>query len=275
MGLSMSLKLIFLLAVSLSCGLYAKNWPVVTVEENNRLEDLADGTGVNEWRFMTNSGLAVAYEAEKMISSDSNKQIALLIGKGYKGGNALWGGYLLLQKGYTIKAYLLSPIEESPAICQKIASLFKEAGGTVQSFDPSLKTQSDLLIDGLVGTGFAGAAKGRLAEAIDWANRQGSPILAVDIPSGVNGNTGQVETIAMYAKHTIAISFPKIGFFLRQGPDHVGTFSVINIGLDEAILSLIRPEAYVSDEPGNSKEPTFHAAFQAYEINDRGELIVK
>lgn len=266
----MNFKSISLLLISLSCAAYAKNWPIVTVEENNRLEDLADGTGANEWRFMTNSGLAVAWEAEKMVHANPNSRVTILVGKGYKGGNALWGGYLLLLKGYAVEAYLLFPIEEAPDVCKRIVFMFKEAGGVIKPFDTGLELKSDLIIDGLVGTGFKGAAKGRLAEAIIWANHQSCPILAVDLPSGLNGNTGAVETVAICAKHTIAISFPKIGFFLRQGPDHVGSFSVINIGLDDQILSLIKPEAYVSDEP---LTPLISANFQAYEIDEAGQLV--
>lgn len=252
----------------------AKNLPVVTVQENNRLEDLADGTGVNEWRFMTNSGLGVAWEAEKMVHSNPRCKVTILVGKGYKGGNALWGGYLLLQKGYPVEAYLLSPIEDAPDVCKRIVSMFNKAGGVIKPFDSGLELKSDLIIDGLVGTGFAGAAKGRLAEAISWANQQGCPILAVDLPSGLNANTGAVETVAIRAEHTIAISFPKIGFFLSEGPDHVGSFSVINIGLDAPILALVKPEAYVSDEPTAALDkPVFIADYQAYEVNASGEIV--
>ena len=226
--------------------LFATIVPIVTVEENNRLEDLADGTGVNEWRFMTNSGLAVALEAEKLLDFDKSKSITILVGKGYKGGNALWGGYLLLQRGYSVKAYLLVPVtEEWPSICGEIISMFKDSGGDVDLFDATSDASTDLIIDGLVGTGFKGGAKGRLAEMIMWANNSRHPILAVDIPSGLNGNTGKVETVAVFAKHTIAISFPKIGLFICDGNNYVGTFSTINIGLDDEILALVQPEAYL------------------------------
>lgn len=243
----------------LSCfALHADNVPVVTVEENNRLEELADGTGVNEWRFMTNSGYAVALEAEKITKSGD---VVLLIGKGYKGGNALWGGYLLLQKGYHVKAYLLSSVDEMPPVCQKIVHLFENAGGVIQPFASTIDSNADLIIDGLVGTGFKGAARGKLAEAITWANDSGYPILAVDIPSGLNGNTGEVETVAIKAKHTIAISFPKIGFFIRHGIDYVGSFSIINIGLDDDILAQVRPEADLIDYEDFSKYLKEHSDF--------------
>lgn len=246
----MLLKLLFAFLVCCT-SLSAKNIPLVTVEENNRLEDLADGTGVNEWRFMTNSGLAVALEAEKILASEKNRKVILLVGKGYKGGNALWGGYLLLQKGYAVEAYHLSPMEEAPEVCKKITAMFVEAGGVVQLFDSASKPEPDLIIDGLVGTGFTGSAKGRLAEAITWANRLGPPILAVDIPSGLNGNTGEVQTVAIRARHTIAISFPKIGFFLLSGGQHVGSLSVVNIGLEENVL--VNAEAYICRKKEVSK----------------------
>ena len=128
--------------------------------------------------------------------------------------------------------------------------MFSNSGGIVQSFDSSLEANASLIIDGLVGTGFQGEAKGRLAKAIIWANSSNQPILAVDIPSGLNGNTGEVKSVAMRATHTIAISFPKIGFFIGNGWNYVGTISTVNIGLEDAISGQNQPEAYLisSDE---------------------------
>lgn len=239
------MKYVWMFLLCFGC-LAADCIPVVTVEENDRLEELDDGTGVNEWRFMSNSGAAVALEAEKMLNFNTNSKVILLAGKGYKGGNALWGGYLLLQKGYNVEAYLLSPVEQCAPVCQKIITMLKEAGGKVELFNPALNSNTQLIIDGLVGSGFKGGAKGALAEAILWANQSKKPILAVDIPSGMNGNTGEVKTVAIEAKQTLAICYPKIGFFVGQGSKHVGCYSVTDIGVDEKIKAEVAPVAYIT-----------------------------
>lgn len=219
--------------------------PIVTVEENDRLEELADETGANEWRFMTNAGLSVSIEAEKMVNFRENSKVTVLVGKGYNGGNALWAGYLLKQKGYHVTAYLLFPSAESPLICQEIISMFKKIGGDVQDFDSTLNSDADLMIDGILGAGVKRGVTGHLAEAIRWANESKRPILSVDIPSGLNGNTGEVGTVAIQAKHTVTFFFPRVGFFIQDGWNHVGTLSIVNLGINSDILSQLNPQAYV------------------------------
>lgn len=232
------------LSLSLFAGSPSQRIPIVTVEENNRIEELDDGTGVNEERFMFNAGEGVAKEAETMLNFDTTQTVTIPFGKGYKGGNALWAGCQLLQKGYKVRAYSIASLEESPAICQRIAKTFQKRGGTLQFFQKNLES-SVLIIDGLVGTGFKGGAKGSLAQMIEAANDSGVAILAVDIPSGLNGNTGEVETTAIRATRTVAISFPKIGFFTQTGQQYIGTLTTVNIGISQSALDQTQPEAYL------------------------------
>ncbi len=227
--------------------------PIVTIAENGRLEELADETGVNEWRFMKNAGLAVSLEAEKMIGFNKNSKITLLVGKGYNGGNALWSGYLLKQKGYDVEAFLLFPESESPLISQEIMDIFKKNGGSIQPFESSLRPDGNLIIDGILGASFRDSARGVIAEAINWANESNQPILSVDIPSGLNGDTGEAGSVGIHATHTVTFFFPRMGFFIRDGWNLVGALSVVNLGINGNILSQINPEAYLINHDELSK----------------------
>lgn len=227
--------------------------PIVTAEENSRLEELADETGANEWRFMTNAGMSVSLEAEKMIDFKKDNKIIVLVGKGYNGGNALWAGLLLKQKGYQVTAYLIFPSNESPLICQEIMNMFKQIGGDIQAFDTEMISDADLIIDGILGASFQGGATGTLANAINWANASNSSILSVDIPSGLNGETGEVGTVGIRAERTVTFFFPRIGFFSQEGWNHVGTICVVNLGIHANILSQLNPKAYLVSNEESSK----------------------
>jgi NAD(P)H-hydrate epimerase len=84
--------------------------------------------------------------------------------------------------------------------------------------------------------------------AIEAANRSGLPILAVDIPSGLNGTTGEVETVAIKATETIFLGLPKSGFFLKEGWDHVGALRYASFGLGEKYIAQARAAAFLLNE---------------------------
>lgn len=276
----MYIKLIIMFSL-LFTTLNSLTIPVVTVEENNRLEELADETGANEWRFMTNAGLSVSIEAEKMVNYNKNSKITVLVGKGYNGGNALWAGLLLKQKGYQVEAYHLFPLKDSPLISQQIVGMFEKEGGQLQSFQSSLVSDADLIIDGILGASFKGGAKGDLVEAINWANETKTPILSVDIPSGLNGDTGEVDPVGIRAKHTVSFFFPRIGFFLNSGWDYVGSLSLVNLGITGKILSQINPETYLVNTDESSKftlmnqseNPQTFYDVKLYKVSDEGQLL--
>lgn len=224
-----------------------KGLPVVTAEEIRRLEERAYAIGESAERYMERAGVGVAQVAEKALISPSARIISLLVGKGNKGGDALAAGTLLLQKGFQVRAYLLEPLQECSPLCQEMAKRFQKAGGALQPFRSDFPSPG-FLIDGLVGSGFKGKAEGILKEVIDAANRSGYPILAVDIPSGLNGSTGAVETVAIQAMYTVTMGLPKIGFFIGKGWDQIGQLTTIDFGLPVEILKEVRPEAYLFDD---------------------------
>lgn len=226
----------------------SESYPIVTVEEKLRLEQLCYEAGATEDEFMLNASFGGAIEAENMMQHDTNTHISLLVGKGYKGGSALKMGEILLKKGYAVDAFLISSVSNLPPLCQKRAEEYLQAGGrlhTIQDYPlPTIMIYPplpELIIDGLLGTGFTGSIQSPLLEAIEAANQSQNPILAIDIPSGLNGNTGEVGTIAIMATHTATMGLPKIGLFLGQGKSHTGTLSVIDIGMPDSILKQAEP----------------------------------
>ena len=121
-----------------------------------------------------------------------------------------------------------------------------------------------VILDGLVGTGFKGKAAGPLAKAITWANQSDLPILALDIPSGLNGTTGDVGSVAIEAVGTIFLGLPKIGFFLEKGWDHIGDLAGVDFGLPEKFIEEAKEEALLLD-PASLHLPPMQRTRNKYE----------
>jgi NAD(P)H-hydrate epimerase len=95
---------------------------------------------------------------------------------------------------------------------------------------------ADCLVDALVGTGFAGQLSGNMAQVVESVNKAHKTIIAIDVPSGVNADTGQINGIAIKAHHTITFSLPKQGLLLYPGASHAGDVSVADIGIPYKLL---------------------------------------
>lgn len=218
---------------------------VVSAQEMAQIEAMAYAEGASEQTFMENAGAAIAEAAEDYVEqNDLPKIVTLLVGKGNNGGDAFAAGTKLLERGFKVNAYPIYPMETCGPLCKTMCERFRSRGGSVQQV---LSTEG-IILDGLVGTGFKGKAEGVLANAIENANRSGLPILAIDIPSGLNGTTGEVGTVAIKATETISLGLPKMGFFLREGWDHVGVLRHADFGLGEKYIASAKPMAYLLDE---------------------------
>ncbi len=225
---------------------------VVTAEEMVRIEKLAYAKGDSELAFMENAGMGIAEETEEFcFANDLGKEVILLVGKGNNGGDAFAAGKRLLAKGFSVRAIQIYPFEISSLLCQKQGEAFKKAGGKihfVKESAPFPELHEGVILDGLVGTGFKGKPDAPLARAIQKANQSHLPILAVDIPSGVNGNTGEVQTCAIHALRTIYLGLPKVGFFIGEGWNHVGELTRVDFGLKESYIQRAKAEAYLINE---------------------------
>ncbi len=221
--------------------------PVVTAEEMARVEKWAVERGSDQREFMRRAGLAAADAAAQLCADRRLQKIATLLAwKGNKGGDAFAAGIRLLEEGFQVRAMLLSPLEGCSELCRFFAEEFQKKGGVIEGFGEI--GSEGLLIDGLLGTGFAGQVSGVLKEAIDAANRSGLPILAIDIPTGLNGTTGKVGGAAIHASVTVTMGLPKIGLFLNQALNLVGDLKIGDFGLPLDAVKEARPIAFFAQK---------------------------
>lgn len=221
---------------------------VVTPKEMAHIEKLAYEEGYSETDFMENAGIGIAALARKYIEKHipSCKRILLLCGKGNNAGDAYVAG-VHLKEDFEIWALQVEDLPNCSPLCQKNAHRLKPKW--LDKVTIEVLKSFDLIIDGLFGTGFHGKVEEPYFTTIKMANDSKVPILSVDIPSGLNGETGEVEGIAIKANETAFLELPKQGFFFKEGLNQVGILQRVPFGLDssfidqtESNLELLIPE---------------------------------
>lgn len=209
---------------------------VVSPQQMANMEAQAYKDGSSEWDFMEEAGSGVALVVNEYVERYGfDKQVLLLCGKGNNGGDAYVTGIHLLHLDYSVQAYQLEPLENCSKLCQENAERFLKEGGHIKNINSAEEMALPLdgiIVDGIFGTGFKGEVQEPHASIIEHVNRSGIPIISIDIPSGLNGETGVAET-AILAIETAFLSYPKIGFFLRDGWNCVGKLRHVDFGLPE------------------------------------------
>lgn len=215
---------------------------IVSAQEAVRVEKTAIARGAKDINFMECAGASIA-EAVRVNSEKGTKRVALVVGKGNNGGDAYAAGNCLLEQGFSVTAWALYPPKECSPLSQAMLERFVGKGGALTDVCPAL--EEGIILDGIFGTGFSGKLDAKIAEAIKCVNRAKIPIFAIDIPSGVNGNTGEVADVAVCADVTLALEFYKTGFFFGQGWDHIGSLQCLSYGLEAKDKEAAVPDAHI------------------------------
>lgn len=220
---------------------------VVSAKEMVRLEQLDKADGASEEAFMEAAGAQVALAVERFQEERGAVHSALfLCAKGNNSGDGYAAAFHLLKRGWAVQVLQLTPLEEASPLCRKWHEAYVQAGGAVKKVSAAkeeLFPAEGVIVDALFGTGFHGKIDGLLGEVIEAANHSGLPILAIDIPSGVNGETGAVEGPAIQATQTLFLELPKSGYFFREGWNHAGELEQLHFGLSEKAKMAAQPVA--------------------------------
>lgn len=210
-----------------------KHLPIVTPDEMKAIEAKAYANGCSEEQFMEAAGAAIFSFANKLLKKHFLKKAYLILGKGNNAGDALVAGRLFMKEHTPVVALCLCPVSECSPLYQKKYQEFIAAGGKTLSFDETSfpLEESSLLIDGIFGTGLSTAPKEPYASAIEKLNKDPCLKIAVDIPSGLSGNTGKAEGSCLKVDHTVFLGLPKWGFFLEEGPSLTGSLAYGDFGL--------------------------------------------
>lgn len=237
--------------------------------------------------LMENAGRAVFNAALSILESSDDPIVWVCAGKGNNGGDALAAARLLAEKKIRIHVLCpVSPDDITSSDAQEMARklLAFEPEWTVVESEFSLTSltpmDGDLIIDGLLGTGARGPVSGTLQTIIEWICRHDEtspfpiPILAVDLPSGLDADTGnRIGSFAVRADLTLTLGVPKPGLFLNEGPVLAGRIRVADIGIPD---SLVQPFAsnFQVIAPSDLGAPGFRRAVNSHKGSYGHVLVV-
>ncbi|UFJ42581.1 NAD(P)H-hydrate dehydratase [Brevibacillus humidisoli] len=215
---------------------------VVTADEMRRLDQyVIDQIGIPAIALMENAGAAVAREVVAFTREKGEKRTnrplhwLLLIGKGNNGGDGLVAARHLVESGIDVTLLYAEPPEEMRGDAARQRDAAERLGipaSVYGSGSGGIDWQSyDGVVDALLGTGSRGAPRGPYAELIRMVNDSGLPILAVDIPSGLDADTGRRHDPCIQAAKTICFAFLKRGLVQSPGRETAGEVTVAPIGI--------------------------------------------
>ncbi|GAB6142307.1 NAD(P)H-hydrate dehydratase [Methylosoma difficile] len=171
------------------------------------------------------------------------KRITVFCGAGNNGGDGYLLAALAVQAGLTVTVLSVGDTQSLKGDAAQAYHAYLKAGGKVATFDASPTFAADVLVDALLGTGLARAVTDLFAQAIEAINQHPAPTLAVDVPSGLNANTGNVLGVAVKADVTVTFIALKQGLFTGQAADYCGDIVYADLEMPAAVFQTTQPTA--------------------------------
>ncbi len=207
--------------------------------EMAKADRLAIAGGVPGIDLMERAGQAVADAVAARYSV--RERVVVVAGPGNNGGDGLVAARLLAERGYGIRFLLVGEIDRLKGDAALAAKKWK---GPVVLAEPSALEGAGVIIDALFGAGLDRAVEGRAQAMIEAMNTQSAPVVAVDLPSGVNGTSGAVMGVAVSAAQSVTFFRKKPGHVLLPGRLYCGPTSVADIGIPGGLLGEIGPKTF-------------------------------
>jgi hydroxyethylthiazole kinase-like uncharacterized protein yjeF len=203
--------------------------------------------------LMENAGRGATEVISNTFPDLQKMKIAIVAGKGNNGGDGFVIARYLLNRRISVKVYLLADSKGLRGDAETNFQIFQRMKGEVISVPSSKDYQKvkkelekfDLLIDAIFGTGLDAEVRGYYREVIDHLNTLQKPIVAIDIPSGLDANTGKPFGTAVRASLTITFGLPKIGHVISPGLDYVGKLKLVDIGLPKKLVEEERIQTHL------------------------------
>ncbi len=226
---------------------------ILTVEQMKTEERLSDEMGVTYQRLMENAGCAAAAFIRKTLSSVAGRNFMIFCGSGNNGGDGFVVARKLFEERANVIVVLCGGIPRSDE-AKYMYNCLIQAGITMLDFDmdrrkvDELLSGADIIIDALFGTGFAGEFRKPYDEIAEMINSALSVRISLDIPSGVNAETGLAAKGSVKANFTVAFEAAKPGHLLLPGREYCGKTEVVDIGIPHEVRAEVAQNCFVTSE---------------------------
>src|SRR6266700_1067453 len=211
---------------------------VLTTAEMERADRLTIAAGPPGFALMLSAGQAVAQAATDLVEEGP---MLVVCGPGNNGGDGFVAAAELAAQGRDVSVILMC---EREVLQGDAASAARGWKYPILPFNPQAIGKPALIIDALFGAGLSRPVQGEAHEMIEAINANGAPVLAVDLPSGVNGTTAAIMGIAVRATETVTFFRKKPAHLLLPGRSHCGRVRLADIGIDARVLDEIRPQLF-------------------------------
>ena len=223
---------------------------LITGSQMASIDRRAIDSGMPGIELMEAAGQGVTRVVENLLGELQNRHIVILCGKGNNGGDGFVVARQAAQCGARVQVFTATSANEITGDAK--TNFNRLPPDIVQSVDriatvQNALTNADIAIDALLGTGIRGPARGIYADLINALARTKSPIVAVDIPSGLNADTGKIEGPCATATCTVTFAQPRIGHFFYPGRAQCGKLHLIDIGIPPSAIERERISTYLID----------------------------
>ncbi|MFZ3089623.1 MAG: NAD(P)H-hydrate dehydratase [Nitrospirota bacterium] len=226
---------------------------IATSEEMQRLDkDAQTRYGISSLILMENAGMQTVRHIEEKYGGLKKKSVVVVSGKGNNGGDGFVIARHAANRGADVSVFLLSDAKGISGDARTNLVILKKMKVPVHTGISNLKgslSKADLIVDAIFGTGLKTDVKGIHAKTINLINNAGRPIIAVDIPSGIDADTGQIKGTAVKADTTVTFGLPKIGHFIYPGAAYSGSLKIADISIPKTLIekSLIKTRLITKD----------------------------
>lgn len=213
---------------------------LLTPAEMAEADRLTIASGTPGLTLMESAGAAVANAVATLMP---NGRVTVVAGPGNNGGDGFVAARLLAGRGYAVRVVLVG---EADRLKGDARAAFERWHGSVEEASPDALGDCDVVIDALFGAGLDRAVEGLPRAMIDAMNARGARVVAVDLPSGINGASGAVMGAAVRARQTVTFFRKKPGHLLLPGRLHCGPVAVVDIGIPGSVLATVQPKIFIN-----------------------------
>ena len=200
--------------------------------------------------LMEAAGRGAAQVVEDLLGGFQNRRLVVLCGKGNNGGDGFVIARHAAQRGATVQVFLATSASEikgdAKTNLDRLPANIAQVVDRIATVQDAL-SRADAAVDALLGTGTRGVARGIYVDLIHALNRAKCPVVAVDVPSGLNADTGEIDGPCASATRTVTFAQPRIGHFFYPGRGRCGQLHLIDIGIPASALKRERVHTFLID----------------------------
>jgi hydroxyethylthiazole kinase-like uncharacterized protein yjeF len=224
---------------------------IVNIEQMQKAELDCSNFGISVDNLMENAGRAVAQEIRNISNDLRRDNIVIAVGPGNNGGDGLVAARYLYTWGADVRVYLCGKRPEGDpnlTLVQQLGiSIINASSDSNNNHLTKLLSEATLIIDAVFGTGKSRAISGKYAQVLNMIiearhTHRDLKIIALDLPSGLNANNGEVDAATPEVDYTVALGFAKVGLFNQPGSEKAGIIKIVDIGIPSKLVDYVKTD---------------------------------